>query len=390
MSGGAGPAIDAVRMLYPEPWTVSAGRSTPSSGGDERRGYLLVPNATEPRLIMPAGPRRVLAATVRRQVPGSRPSARMKRLTLGGLAACGAAAGWPSRLDVRCAAGGDSIERWLEQVLDVAECRLAIRLGRPRANRKPVIQAMDARGAVHAFVKVGHNALSASLVAAEAAALEHLAGVRLRQVRVPRLLASDTWNGLRLLALEPLPVTGAEVPGELIRAAAQEISESASTRRLRWTGSGFRQRLMAGIASAGRRLVSLQHTVARLDAADPLVDFCAWHGDFNPGNFAVGHNGLLVWDWERYDRDVPMGFDLLHWTVQREITVLGVEPEEAARTLLDRAGAVLNRDVEMGSMLAQMYLAWLACRYVRDGQDKAGARLGEVEQWLLPALADTR
>ena len=389
MISGSGAAIDMVRLLYPEPWTVSAGRSV-RVRRDERRSYLLVPNATEPRLLVPAGPRRVVAATVRRQLPGRHPSARMKRLALGGLAASGVAAGWPSRLDVRCAAGGDSVERWLEQKLDVVGCRLAIRLGRPRANRKPVLHVMDEQGVVHAYVKVGHNPLSASLVAAEAEALEHLAGVRLRRVRVPNLLAHGMWNGLRLLALEPLPVTGADVSADTVRAAAREISLSDETRTLRWVGSDFRQRLVDGIVAAGPRVATLRDTVSQLDDADPVVEFGAWHGDFNPGNFAAGHNELLVWDWERYERDVPMGFDLLHWAVQREITVLGVKPEEAGRTLLDQAGAVLNTSAMRGSWLARMYLAWLACRYVRDGQDEAGARLGHVERWLLPALAETR
>ena len=37
--------------------------------------------------------------------------------------------------------------------------------------------------------------------------------------------------------------------------------------------------------------------------------------------------------------------------------------------------------------MARLYLVEIAARYLLDGQAAAGARLGRVEHWLLPALA---
>lgn len=398
MSETPGLAAETVRMLYPEPWTITTGRVR---DGREQRGFLLVPNTSGVRMIVPAGPRRVLAAMLRRHTQGGRASARVKRLAFGALAASGAAgAGWPFRLHVTGPPAADSLERWLERSLGLESCRLAVRLGRPRANRKPVVQVLDQAGAVAAYVKVGHNALSASLVSAEADALAHLGRVIMRGVRVPRVLADDEWNGLRLLALEPLPVSGAAARPEAVHDAAEQIAASSARRTVRWRDSSFRGRLITQITAGGARLAPLDEIVLSLDRTDPVIEFGAWHGDFNPGNFAAGPDGLLVWDWERYDHDVPVGFDMLHLAIQRDITVAGRDPREAAADLLAGTGTeiaqihrrhVVDHDVHRtGTEITRLYLAWLACRYVRDGQDLAGARLGGVERWILPALAGAR
>ena len=56
-------------------------------------------------------------------------------------------------------------------------------VGPPRATRKPVLQVTDRGGRVLAFVKVGHDPLTAGLVAAEGQALARVAGLDLRRVR---------------------------------------------------------------------------------------------------------------------------------------------------------------------------------------------------------------
>lgn len=382
MTETASFAAETIRMLYPEPWTATKSRVR---DGREHRGYLFVPNTSSARMIVPAGPPGLLAATMRRYTPGGRPSVRMKRLAFGAFAASGLAGiGWPYRLYLAGAPDADSLERWLERRLGLPPCRLAIRLGRPRANRKPVVQVLDRNGVVRAYVKIGHDALNTSLVATEAGVLARLERAGLRGVRVPRVLAHDEWNGLRLLALEPLPVSRAVADPAVVRDAAEQIAASTVRRHARWRGSSFRGRLVTAIEAGGGRLAPLNTVVETLDRTDPVIEFGAWHGDFNPGNFAAGPDGLLVWDWERYENDVPVGFDMLHLTIHREITVNGREPREVAAEVLAGAGAPI------GTEGARLYLAWLACRYVADGQDRAGARLGEVERWIVPALAGAR
>lgn len=406
MSPATGPAAETIRMLYPDPWTITTGRAR---DGRQRRSFLLMPNRSGARVIVPAGPPRALAAAMRRHSPGGRASARVRRHGLAALCASGLVGmGWPYRLDVAGQSGADSLERWLERRLGLGPCLLAIRLGPPRANRKPVVQVLDPAGAVRAYVKVGHNALSTSLVSTEAGVLAHLERAGLHRVRVPRVLAHDEWNGLRLLALEPLPVSATAASPDDVRDAADQIAGSSERVSMSWRGSSFRGRLVTQIASSGTRLAALDDVVAGLDRTDPVIEFGAWHGDFNPGNFGAGPDGLLVWDWERYDHEVPVGFDVLHLAMQHNITVAGRDPRDAATDLLAGAAALLARATvpepgltpegnaaahenrATGAEIARLYLAWLACRYVRDGQDRAGARLGSVEQWVLPALAGAR
>ena len=44
----------------------------------------------------------------------------------------------------------------------------------------------------------------------------------------------------------------------------------------------------------------------------PRVTFGGWHGDWGRWNMGMGDGVLQLWDWERYDPEVPVGFDGLH------------------------------------------------------------------------------
>ena len=66
-------------------------------------------------------------------------------------------------------------------------------------------------------------------------------------------------------------------------------------------------------------------------------------------------------------------------------------PVEAARALLAGAARTLARfrpAGRRGGLVAVLYLVELAARYLRDRQAEAGARLGHVDAWLLPAVEE--
>jgi hypothetical protein len=120
----------------------------------------------------------------------------------------------------------------------------------------------------------------------------------------------------------------------------------------------------------------------------PLA-FGAWHGDWTPWNMASTGQGLLVWDWERFTRDVPVGFDALHYWLQTEVVPARGEPMAAAAGCVDRAPELLapfGAGQAEARLTAILYLADLATRYLTDRQDKAGARLGQAGAWLIPAI----
>jgi hypothetical protein len=129
-----------------------------------------------------------------------------------------------------------------------------------------------------------------------------------------------------------------------------------------------------------------------VSAAAPVLEFGAWHGDWNGANSAVLADGrVLVWDWERFDPDVPVGFDAVHLAVQDAITRRGTAPRRAATDVLVAASALLEPfgvAQSEASLVAVLYLIELAVRYLRDGQARAGARLGRVAEWLVPAVEE--
>jgi hypothetical protein len=124
-------------------------------------------------------------------------------------------------------------------------------------------------------------------------------------------------------------------------------------------------------------------------AGDAVLSFGACHGDWSPWNMARTSDGLLVWDWERFSADVPLGFDALHHWLQGKIQTTHPDPRQAAANCVERAATLLApMEVEAGEaeITATVYLADLATRYLVDRQAEAGARFGRPGRWLIPAL----
>ncbi|GAB3219648.1 hypothetical protein GCM10027452_41050 [Micromonospora halotolerans] len=68
-----------------------------------------------------------------------------------------------------------------------------------------------------------------------------------------------------------------------------------------------------------------------------------------------------------------------------------VPDEPSARALIAGAGrslAPFDSDGRDADLVAVLYLVELAARYLRDRQAEAGARLGHVDTWLLPAVEE--
>ncbi|UBU12418.1 hypothetical protein [Nonomuraea gerenzanensis] len=213
-----------------------------------------------------------------------------------------------------------------------------------RANRKPILEARSG-GRRLAFVKIGDSARARALITAEAAALRRLAGLSLETVTAPAVLHHGDWRGLSVLALSPLPVPGRlrrrPVPGPLLMDAVREIAGTGGARP-------------------------------------------AWHGDLAPWNLCRSRDGrLLVWDWERYEIGVPLGFDAVHHFFQRALRRMA--PPVAARACVARSVrllAPLGVSSAAARQTALRYLIALAGRHAADGH----APLGPPESWLNPAV----
>ena len=98
---------------------------------------------------------------------------------------------------------------------------------------------------------------------------------------------------------------------------------------------------------------------------------------------------VMVWDWERFQTGVPVGYDAIHYRLQQAVSQGGVTAQAAAEAAVAGAAQALapfGIEAAAAPIVATLYLAEIAIRYLHDGQAEAGARLGDVGTWLLPVL----
>ncbi|WP_319459181.1 hypothetical protein [Micromonospora sp. RTP1Z1] len=360
------------------------------------RGWVVVPSAARPRLLVPTGSRRAAASAVRHSTEAVGRKAKLVRqglatafrLGLGPLV-------FRDRLVVDAAGG--TLDAHLADVLGTRSL-VSMHIGPARANRKPVLQLLGPDGRALGYAKLGVDPLTRTLVDVEATALRRLADLPLGPVTVAGVLHHGEWHGHALLVQEALPVRlpratpAAAEAAE--RAAMVAVAGCLGVRRRSYAGSEHAARLADAVDALGARPEAgrLRAVLKSVADADPTVAFGAWHGDWNGGNSAVLADGrVLVWDWERFEGDVPAGYDALHRVVQTAIGHDCVEPRDAARALIEGAAGTLTRfdqDGRDADLVAVLYLVELAARYLRDRQAEAGARLGHVDAWLLPAVEE--
>lgn len=385
---------EVLPLLYPEPCRVT----TPTSSTVDDsvyREFVVLPDARRVRLLAPIGSARLTAGAIRRYSEPQSLTSRLKREAMVAAVRSGASGLLlRHRARVHAPDGADHIERYLERLLGR---RLApsIHIGPARANRKPVLQLLDTAGGTAAFAKLGVNDLTRRLVRAETAALCLLAGAGFRELLVPGVLAAGTWRGIEVLVTSTLPITEPRVPLAPARLAAamREVAGVSGIQRLPLGTSPYWSALSARLAPLtgtgdGLTLAATARTLVA-GAADTVLGFGSWHGDWTPWNMAVTGTGILLWDWERYGTGVPVGFDPLHFDLQSAIVRAGTDPRAAVARYLVRAPELLaTYGVSAGAArtTALLYLVDLAARYLTDRQAESGARLGVLGSWLLPEL----
>lgn len=395
---------EVCELLWPRPARVTgrghaAGRTaSPGAASDAGlvRGELIVlPGLRQPRLLVPAGRRSAAAAVRRYGEPGSA-KARLAARTLAAVLASGLGKYLlRDRLSVVAPDGTSTIETYLSNALG-QPVQLSIHLGAARANRKPVLQLLTPGGATIGFAKIGVNRLTTDLVRAERGALDRLGSAGLTTLRAPRVLHHGSWHDLEVLVLSPLPVWARRRPlraGQLA-AAMTELAGVAGVQRRPLTASAYLDGLIGRLDPAdeagdtGAIRLALRQLASQ--AADTQIGFGAWHGDWTPWNMASTADGLLLWDWERFTVGVPVGFDALHYWLQTQVVSARRDPYQAAADCVERAPALLGPlavPPPQARLTALAYLADLSVRYLADGQEQAGARLGAPGRWLIPALA---
>ena len=382
----------ACRLLFSaDPRVVARRRGQVAPAGFTRaESYLALPRAANPRLLVPLGSPRAAAAALARNHDATSRKARLARAALGAGLRVGLTqrvAPMESRVDVLVDPALPEGERarallseHLRGLYGRSDLEMAVILGVPRLNRKPVLQVLAADGTVVGYVKAAWNDLTTGLVRNEARVLAELAGATPRTFTPPALVAAGPWGELELIAASALPNAARPDAAAVFDPPMPVIAEIAGL----WGRSnaplgdspywaGIRARLAAQRPSA---------TEGPSDVLRKAVDFVesryrgvtmafgAWHGDFTPWNMARTPATTYLWDWERA-APAPVGLDLVHFLFQSACRFDGKAPADAVDACSQRLGGLLGPlDVPLDSERAlwAVYRLELLFRY-----DEAGA-----------------
>jgi hypothetical protein len=204
----------------------------------------------------------------------------------------------------------------------VEESIHAIRISALQEASRVVVRSFSRTGETLSYAKIGLTSSGRSSVLAEAAALRRIAGFNLRGVRHPKLLRQGFSHGLPFVTMSALAPSGrstrdAHTPFE----AMAELAAAGSFRITTLQDSAWASRLRARLGtiedeSSRRRMEAVAHRLLRCAGALSVRMGC-WHGDWTAWNMAYDSDGVLLWDWEHFTDDMPVGADALHFRAQQ-------------------------------------------------------------------------
>lgn len=326
--------VSALELLVEQLWGPGMGQGTrvevdptPDPDWRDAERYWALPDATQPRLLLPVAPTPVVRAAATHYRGLRRPPANVARQLLGATAS----AGLPlsrHQVVVQVRSAEDAAQLPLAGIADaLGHTHLWATFGvRTGANRKATLQLLDDAARSVGYAKLGWNSTANAYVTTEARALGEVGGVD-AAMRAPRLLASFTHGGRPVVVVEPLPDDVRGLRGAQQAPSSAELYALCPVERLARPGA------TAHLRAVGRRLETL-HTeaggdgpIARevVDRARALLELldrdrrtvpvqARWHGDLTPWNCARDATGQLwAWDWESCELDAVAGLDAVHW-----------------------------------------------------------------------------
>ena len=365
--------------------------------------YLVLPKAANPRLLVPLRATRAAAAALARNHDATSRRSRLVKAALGvGVRLRVAQRLLPDRVEIALAEGLPAAGRsavllsdHLREILGRPDLHMAVILGPPRLNRKPVLQILSADGEVLGYVKAAWNDLTRDLVRNEAAVLGHLGGAPRNTFVAPRLLHHGPFGDLELITASPLPNAVHPEQSQVFDPPLPVITEIARLGDVHaaplaasdyWRGIGERVETLRALLPPGTAdpVAAVVKAIEKRHGATELR-FGMWHGDFTPWNMARLDDGIFVWDWER-SGPAPVGLDLLHFLFQSTTRFEGRNPARFVEICRERTPGLLPLlDVPMGSenALWSVYRMELLFRYEEAGLAGVLERRSRIHQGIL-------
>lgn len=364
------------------------GKLAPSRTGET---FVCLPMTSAPTVFVPRGPRAVTAAALRSYKSPSTRRAQLTSIGLGVAGWLGAAHLVPTTFHVK------HPEHGLPAHLSETTGRpsyTGVTLGPPRANRKPVLHLLDGRGTTQGYAKVAVNGLTARRMAREEKSLRALEQRDLGMLSHPDVISAGMWHSHPYLLISPVPTWSPrgidpQVRDSALRrlVAAFDQTEDDLASAEWWRGLRTRVEQLTATPLADRLIELSRATEERWGSHS--LHLGAAHGDWTPWNMATRGQTTYAWDWERFGTGVPLGLDALHYAFQSGVRLRGLEPAASLALLQAEAGDLVRANGSpptLGRMLVALYALDFAERFVRHQQEKAGAKKGPIEAWLLPAL----
>jgi hypothetical protein len=346
--------------------------------------FIALPSATHPHLLVPDESRVIV-----RRALESYTDARRRIRAAAGLLAAGAGAGLPQlvgdRVRVSVARHGASddqirppLTKYVADVLGRTDLELAVRMGGRRPNRKPVLQVLSRSGDVLAYVKVGWNTLTRSLVRNEADVLLELArnSNEATSFSVPAVIHAGKCGDLEVLIIapvSPMPWFRRPASRSQLLTTSMEIASLKPRSRQRlatsawWQNTDARLDALSDFVRASR-LEVLHDLAASIEQeyGDADVEFGGWHGDWTCWNIGQVDARLVVMDWERSGPVVPVGLDAAHYDFDASVKFRKRPPLEAVQHLLAGGGSLLPAvapDARLARLLLSLDLLEMVLRF---------------------------
>ena len=352
--------------------------------------WAVLPSAASPRYLIPVGRRSVSAAT--RLRTSRHRLGRPAGAIIGSLVKSGAIRAYPFRAAVGVGDEDTSLVERLRARFDRPQLHVAIALGRPRANRKPVLQLIDGDGTTVGFAKLGVDAHTDALVEREGRFLTEHGGSN-PPLFLPQALLTETWQGHQLLVVGDL---GAGIDGtgalDLTAATVSAIANLGHTEMATPLGSHWWASTEARISDLppslepllGRCRDRARDVLARV--GDHVWPFGTWHGDLARWNAVQRGDSFVVWDWERATGPVPVGFDAVHAHFQPPILMEGRSGPAAASIALAGVEPILA-DLGYDGDGPALVTAYLIELRLRLAEDESMGTLGDV-RWYADAVTE--